>query len=270
MARLSAEDAALKVEVNPETRQMVLWCTGEAHLDVALDRLKSRYGVEVETGEVRIPLRETFTVPAQGLGRNVKQSGGHGEYGICRIKVEPLPSGAGLEFVDEIVGGVVPRQYIPSVEKGVRAQMESGGRTGFPLVDLRVTLYDGKSHSVDSSDMAFQKAGRLALRDAAEHGETAMLEPVDELSVLVDDAYVGAVMSDLAARRGRVVGTEPVAGGRTLIKAEVPELETVRYAVDLRSVGHGTGSFSRRYLRHEPLPPNLARRFREEAGTNGG
>ncbi|WP_017558390.1 elongation factor G-like protein EF-G2 [Nocardiopsis baichengensis] len=270
VARLSAEDAALKVEVNPETRQMVLWCTGEAHLDVALDRLKSRYGVEVETGEVRIPLRETFTVPAQGLGRNVKQSGGHGEYGICRIKVEPLPSGAGLEFVDEIVGGVVPRQYIPSVEKGVRAQMESGGRTGFPLVDLRVTLYDGKSHSVDSSDMAFQKAGRLALRDAAEHGETAMLEPVDELSVLVDDAYVGAVMSDLAARRGRVVGTEPVAGGRTLIKAEVPELETVRYAVDLRSVGHGTGSFSRRYLRHEPLPPDLARRFREEAGTNGG
>ncbi|RCV55922.1 elongation factor G-like protein EF-G2 [Marinitenerispora sediminis] len=264
VARLAAEDVTLRVEVNPETHQMVLWCMGEAHQDVALDRLANRYGVNVLTDEMRIPLRETFAVPAQGMGRNVKQSGGHGEYGICRIRVEPLPSGSGLEFVDQIVGGVVPRQYIPSVEKGVRAQMEHGVASGYPLVDIRVTLYDGKAHSVDSSDMAFQKAGRLALRDAAEHARVAMLEPVDELSVLVADAHMGAVMSDLSARRGRVVGSEPVPPGRTLIRAEVPQLEIVRYAIDLRSVSHGTGTFSRRYLRHEPLPEHLAKRHLAE------
>ncbi|CAM3683220.1 elongation factor G-like protein EF-G2 [Nocardiopsis rhodophaea] len=264
VSRLSQEDLTLRVEVNPETHQMVLWCTGEAHLDVALDRLRERYGVRVETDEVRIPLRETFAVPAQGMGRNVKQSGGHGEYGICKIEVEPLPSGSGLEFVDKIVGGVVPRQFIPSVEKGVRSQMEHGVKSGYPLVDIRVTLYDGKAHSVDSSDMAFQKAGRLALKNAAEHAKTSMLEPVDEVTVLVADEYMGAVMSDLSARRGRVIGTEAVENGRTLIRAEVPQLEITRYAIDLRSISHGTGSFNRRYLRHEPLPPQLAEKFREE------
>ncbi|GAB3208645.1 elongation factor G-like protein EF-G2 [Marinactinospora thermotolerans] len=261
VARLSSEDVTLRVEVNPETHQLVVWCMGEAHLDVALDRLAHRYGVEVETEEVRIPLRQTFTIPAQGMGRNVKQSGGHGEYGVCHIKVEPLPSGSGLEFVDEIVGGVVPRQYVPSVEKGVRAQMEQGVGPGYPVVDIRVTLYDGKAHSVDSSDMAFQKAGRLALRDAAEKGQVTLLEPVDELSVVVADAYMGAVMSDLSSRRGRVVGTESLPGGRTLIRAEVPQAEIARYAIDLRSVSHGTGTFSRRYLRHEALPRHLADRY---------
>ncbi|MFY7067512.1 elongation factor G-like protein EF-G2 [Nocardiopsis changdeensis] len=258
VARLVAEDPSLRVEVNPETHQMVLWTLGEAHLDAALDRLEHRYGVRVETGEVRVPLRTTFSCPAEGMGRNVKQSGGHGEFGICRIKVEPLESGAGLEFVDRIVGGVVPRQYIPSVEKGVRAQMADGVDAGYPLVDIRVTLYDGKAHSVDSSDMAFQKAARLALKDAAAAAELAMLEPVDSVEVEVDDELLGTVMSDLSARRGRVVGSEPAPGGRAVIRAEVPELEITRYAVELRSLSHGTGVFTRRYLRHEPLPPQVA------------
>ncbi|WP_150237864.1 elongation factor G-like protein EF-G2 [Nocardiopsis quinghaiensis] len=261
VARLVAEDPSLRVEVNPETRQMVLWSLGEAHLDAALDRLEHRYGVRVETGQVRVPLRETFAVPAQGMGRNVKQSGGHGEFGVCRIRVEPLEPGAGLEFVDEITGGVVPRQFVPSVEKGVRAQMVDGVDSGYPLVDIRVTLYDGKAHSVDSSDMAFQKAGRLALRDAASAGRLAVLEPVDEVSVEVDDTYLGAVMSDLSARRGRVVGTEAADGGRAVVHAEVPELEITRYAVELRSVSHGTGVFTRAYLRHEPLPRQVAHRL---------
>lgn len=261
ITRLTSEDVTLRVEVNPETHQMVLWCLGEAHLDLALDRLTSRYGVPVTTGEVLVPLRETFAAPARGLGRNVKQSGGHGEYGVCRIEVEPLPSGSGLEFVDRVVGGVVPRQYIPSVEKGVRAQMEQGVLAGYPVVDIRVTLYDGKAHSVDSSDMAFQKAGRLALRDAAEKTRVAVLEPVDLVSVLVPDEYTGTVMNDLSARRGRVVGSDPMPGGRVLVRAELPELELARYAVDLRSLSHGTGTFSRRYLRHEPLPPQLAKEF---------
>ncbi|GLU50364.1 elongation factor G-like protein EF-G2 [Nocardiopsis ansamitocini] len=269
LSRLTSEDSTLRVEVNPETHQMVLWCMGEAHLDLTLDRFSNRYGVAVETDAVRVPLRETFSVESRGLGRNVKQSGGHGEYGICRIKVEPLPSGAGVEFVDEIVGGVVPRQYVPSVEKGVRAQMELGVLSGYPMVDVRVTLYDGKAHSVDSSDMAFQKAGRLALKDAAESTRVCVLEPVDLVSVLVADDCMGAVMSDLSARRGRVVSSEPAPGGRILIKAEVPQLEIARYAVDLRSLSHGTGAFSRDYLRHEPLPTQLAHRYAEAAEGEG-
>jgi elongation factor G len=258
LGRLVAEDPTLRLENNPETRQLVLWCMGEAHADLLLDRLSSRYGVAVEKTDLRVALRETVGGKAQGLGRNVKQTGGHGEFGIAHIEVEPLPSGSGFEFVDKIVGGVVPRQFIPSVEKGVRAQLEQGVAAGYPMVDVRVTLYDGKAHSVDSSDMAFQKAGRAALKDAADKAKVLLLEPVDELSVLVDDDYVGAVMSDLSSRRGRVLGTEPVAGGRTLVKAEVPELELIRYAIDLRSMSHGTGSFTRTYLRYEPLPAHQA------------
>jgi elongation factor G len=258
LARLVAEDPTLRMEMNAETHQLVLWCMGEAHVDLLLDRLSARYGVAVETTPLRVPLRETVVGKAQGLGRNVKQTGGHGEFGIAHIRVEPLPSGSGFEFVDKIVGGVVPRQFIPSVEKGVRAQLEQGVMAGYPMVDIRVTLYDGKAHSVDSSDMAFQKAGKLALKDAADKAKVSLLEPVDELSVLVAEDYVGAVMSDLSSRRGRVLGTEAVPGGRTLVKAEVPELELTRYAIDLRSMSHGTGSFTRSYLRHEALPSHLA------------
>ncbi|HEY7143511.1 MAG TPA: elongation factor G-like protein EF-G2 [Streptosporangiaceae bacterium] len=268
LGRLVAEDPTLRLQMNAETRQLVLWCMGEAHADLLLDRLSSRYGVAVETTELRVALRETVASKAQGLGRNVKQTGGHGEFGICHLEVEPLPSGSGLEFVDKIVGGVVPRQFIPSVEKGVRAQMEQGVMAGYPMVDIRVTLFDGKAHSVDSSDMAFQKAGKQALRDAAERAKVNLLEPVDEVSVLVPDDYVGAVMSDLSSRRGRVLGTEPVAGGRTLVKSEIPELELTRYAIDLRSMSHGTGSFARSYLRYEPLPSHLADKLIAAAGDS--
>ena len=265
LARLVAEDPTMRLEMNAETHQLVLWCMGEAHADVLLDRLATRYGVAVMPVDLRVPLRETVAGKAQGLGRNVKQTGGHGEFGICHIEVEPLPDAAGFEFVDKIVGGVVPRQFIPSVEKGVRAQMEQGVLAGYPMTGVRVTLYDGKAHSVDSSDMAFQKAGRAALRAAAEKASPCLLEPVDEVSILVPDDYVGAVMSDLSGRRGRVLGTEPVGIGRTLIRAEVPELEITRYSIDLRSVSHGTGSFTRGYLRHEPLPSHLAAKVAAES-----
>ena len=265
LSRLVAEDPTLRLENNPETHQLVLWTMGEAHTDLLLDRLANRQGVAVETTDLRVPLRETIAGKGQGLGRNVKQSGGHGEYGICHIEVEPLEDSAGFEFVDKIVGGVVPRQFIPSVEKGVRWQMEQGVLAGYPMTGVRVTLYDGKAHSVDSSDMAFQKAGRLALRDAVDKAHPTLLEPVDEVSVLVPDDYVGAVMSDMSSRRGRVLGTEPVGVGRTLVKAEVPELEITRYAIDLRSLSQGTGSFTRQYRRHEPLPSHLASKFAAEA-----
>jgi elongation factor G len=207
---------------------------------------------------LRVPMRETFGAKVTARGRHVKQSGGHGQFGVCDIEIEPLPQGAGFEFVDKVFGGAVPRQFIPSVEKGVRAQMERGVAAGYPLVDLRVTLTDGKAHSVDSSDMAFQMAGALALKEAAKSGQILLLEPVDEVNVLVGDDYVGAVMSDLSGRRGRVTGTEPVGVGRTLVRAEVPEVEITRYAIDLRSLSHGTGTFTRQNLRYEPMPSQLA------------
>ena len=258
LGRLVAEDPTMRLENNPETHQLVLWCMGEAHADVLLDRLSSRYGVSVDTVSLRVPLRETVATSARGLGRNVKQTGGHGEFGICQIEVEPLPNERRLRVRRQDRRRRRPTAVHPSVEKGVRAQIEQGVLAGYPMTGVRVTLFDGKAHSVDSSDMAFQKAGRAALRDAAEKATPMLLEPVDEVSILVPDDYVGAVMSDLSGRRGRVIGSEPVGVGRTLIRAEVPELEITRYSIDLRSVSHGTGSFTRGYLRHEPLPSHLA------------
>ncbi|RJK96804.1 elongation factor G-like protein EF-G2 [Vallicoccus soli] len=263
LGRLVAEDPTLRLVADAETGQLVLWCMGEAHLDVLLERLRGRYGVGVTSEPLRVALRETFAGPAHGRGRHVKQSGGHGQFAVCEIDVEPLPEGSGFEFVDRVVGGAVPRQFIASVEKGVRAQMRKGVRAGYPVVDLRVTLVDGKAHSVDSSDMAFQTAGALALKDAAAGADVHLLEPFDEVSVLVADEYVGGVMSDLSSRRGRVTGTEPVGSGRSLVRADVPQLELTRYAVDLRSVSHGTGSFTRSYARHEPMPPGIAARVVE-------
>ncbi|MEU3516968.1 elongation factor G-like protein EF-G2 [Streptomyces sp. NPDC006654] len=264
LARLVAEDPTMRLEQNQDTHQVVLWCLGEAHADVALERLRSRYGVQVDVVPHRVSLRETFAGKAAGRGRHVKQSGGHGQFAICEIEVEPLPGGSGIEFVDKVVGGAVPRQFIPSVEKGVRAQAAKGVAAGYPLVDVRVTLLDGKAHSVDSSDAAFQTAGALALREAAADAKIHLLEPVAEVSVLVGDDYVGAVMSDLSGRRGRVLGTEQTSGGRTLVKAEVPEFEIGRYAVDLRSLSHGTARFSRSYARHEAMPPQVAEKIREQ------
>ena len=258
LQRLAAEDPTLRIEHNAETHQIVLWCMGEAHADVALDRLGNRYGATVDQVELRISLRETFAGNAKGHGRHVKQSGGHGQFAVCDIEVEPLPQGSGLEFVDKVVGGAVPRQFIPSVEKGVRAQMERGVAHGYPVVDIKVTLTDGKSHSVDSSDMAFQTAGALALRDAAEGTRISLLEPVDEVAVLVPDDLVGTVMSDLSGRRGRVLGSEPVGDDRTLVRAEVPQVEIGRYAIDLRSFSHGAASFTRSFARYEPMPDNVA------------
>jgi elongation factor G len=229
---------------------------GEAHSDVVLERLRSG-GVELDTEPVKVALRETFAAASKGHGRHVKQSGGHGQYAVCDIEVEPLPRGSGFEFLDRVVGGAVPNNYIPSVEKGVRAQMERGIVAGYPVVDLRVTLFDGKAHSVDSSDAAFQTAGSLALKEAAEKGQVNLLEPVDEIEIRVPDAFVGAVMSDMSGRRGRVLGTESE-NEKTVVRAEVPATELVRYAVELRAMTSGTGAFRRSFARYEPMPAHLA------------
>lgn len=259
LSRLAAEDPSLRIENNAETHQLVLWCMGESHAEVTLERLTDRYSVNVDQEPFVVSLRETFAGPAKGLGRHVKQSGGHGQYAVCQIEVEPLPEGAGFEFVDKVVGGAVPRQFIPSVEKGVRAQMERGCRLGHPMVDLRVTLVDGKAHSVDSSDMAFQTAGALALREAAASTTVTMLEPYDTVSVVVPDEMVGPVMSDLSSRRARLLGTDKVGEDRTQVLAEVPQTELVRYSVDLRSSTHGAGVFTRTFAHYEPMPEEVAR-----------
>jgi len=264
LARLVAGDPTLRLERNPDTHQLVLWCMGESHADVVLERLRAG-GVELDTEPVKVSLRETFASSSRGHGRHVKQSGGHGQYAVCDIEVEPLPRGSGFEFHDKVVGGAVPHNYIPSVEKGVRAQLERGIFAGYPVVDLKVTLVDGKAHSVDSSDAAFQTAGALALREAAEAGQVTLLEPVDEIVVRVPDGYVGAVMSDLSGRRGRPLGTEADEDGEhSLVRAEVPATELVRYAVELRALSSGAGTFSRTYARHEPMPTHLADAVRKE------
>ncbi|HEY7271745.1 MAG TPA: elongation factor G-like protein EF-G2 [Actinoplanes sp.] len=268
LGRLVAGDPTLRLERNPATHQLVLWCMGESHADVVLDRLRSG-GVELDTEPVKVSLLETFGAPARGHGRHVKQSGGHGQYAVCDIQVEPLPRGGGFEFLDKVVGGAVPHNYIPSVEKGVRAQLDRGIVAGYPVVDLKVTLVDGKAHSVDSSDAAFQTAGALALREAAEQGQMTLLEPIDEVVVRVPEAYVGAVMSDLSGRRGRPLGTEnEETGNYSLIRAEVPATELVRYAVELRAITSGAASFSRTYARHEPMPTHLADAVKKEAAAS--
>ena len=258
LTRLTAGDPTLRLERNPETHQLVLWCMGEAHADVILDKLRSQ-GVELDVVPVAVALRETFAIPAEGLGRHVKQSGGHGQYAVCKIQVEPLSHGGGFEFVDKIVGGAIPGAFVSSVEKGVRTQMARGLSGEFPVVDLRVTLVDGKAHSVDSSDAAFQTAGALALREAAKASRTQLLEPVHEVAIMVPDEHVGTIMSDLSGRRGHVTGTESVPGERTVVRAEVPETALTRYAIDLRAMTAGTGQFSRTFLRYEPMPDHEAR-----------
>ncbi|UOX92188.1 elongation factor G-like protein EF-G2 [Amycolatopsis sp. FBCC-B4732] len=257
LSRLVAGDPTLRLDRNAETAQLVLWCMGEAHADVVLSRLRAG-GADVDTEPVRVSLRATFAKPAKGHGRHVKQSGGHGQFAVCDIEVEPLPRGGGFQFVDKVVGGSVPHQFIPSVEKGVRAQLQRGLADGHPVVDVKVTLVDGKAHSVDSSDAAFQTAGALALREAAANGHITMLEPLEEVAIRLPDEHLGTVLGDLSSRRGRVLGTEAGDGGRTVIRAEVPATELLRYLIDLRSMTSGTASFTRRHARFEPMPEGMA------------
>ncbi len=251
--RLIASDLTLRLDRDTETHQLVLWCMGEAHADVALQRLREG-GAEIETEPVRVAFRQTFAQAAKGHGKHVKQSGGHGQYAVCDIEVEPLPRGSGIEFLDKVVGGAVPRQFIPSVEKGVRAQAEKGLVEGQPLVDLRVTLVDGKAHSVDSSDAAFQTAGSMALKAAADQAGLTTLEPVDEVAVRLPDEHLGAILGDLSSRRGKVVGTEPEDAGWTVVRAHVPASELVRYSVNVRSLSSGSATFTRNFSSYEPTP----------------
>lgn len=256
--RLVVEDTTVRLDRPKDTDQLILWTMGQAHTDLLLNRLNERYGVRVTSEPVKVALRETFIAPVTAHGRHVKQSGGHGQYAVCDLKIEPGERGSGFEFFDKVVGGAVPRQFIPSVEKGIRNQLEKGTITGYPMIDIKVTLYDGKAHSVDSSDMAFQMAGAHAVKDAADEKTVALLEPLDRVVVTVGEEYLGQVMTDLSNRRGQVTGTDADTEHHVIVSALVPQSELSRYAIDLRGIAHGSGEFTREFHGYDLLPPNQA------------
>jgi elongation factor G len=255
--RLQDEDPVLVVRRDDETHQTLLGGSGETHLAIVTERLARKFGVEVETETVVVPYRETVTGTSEAEGKHKKQSGGHGQFGVANIRMKPLERGGGFEFVDSIVGGAIPRQFIPAVQKGIEEAMAAGGVHGWPVVDVSVTLFDGKFHSVDSSEMSFKMAGSLAFREALDKAQPVLLEPVSKVEVVVPLAYQGDVMGDLNSRRGRVQGTETGEAGESIITALVPTSEILRYSIDLRSMTGGRGRFHAGHSHYDPLPSHL-------------
>jgi elongation factor G len=265
--RLQEEDPTLVVRRDDETHQTVLSGTGEAHIGIAMERLQRKFGVAIEYEDLVIPYRETVTTTAEAEGKYKKQTGGHGQFGVASLRIEPMERGTGFEFVDNIVGGVIPRQYIPAVQKGAEEAMSDGGHFGWPVVDVRATCFDGKHHPVDSSEMSFKMAGALAVREALAKAGPVMLEPLSVLEVTVPNAYQGDVLGDLNSRRGRVQGTETGQPGESVIIALVPTAELVRYAIDLRSLTGGRGRFKARHDRYEIMPQNLWDKVKRERAS---
>jgi elongation factor G len=258
LQRLCEEDRGLSVSRIDETHQTVLGVQGEVHLAVVIERLARRFSVSVEREDVQIPYRETITKAAQAEGRHKKQSGGHGQFGVCHLRIEPLPRGEGFAFHDEVVGGAIPRQYIPAVEKGVQEAMAQGGILGYPVVDVAVTVDDGKFHPVDSSEMSFKMAGSLAFRQALAEAAPVLLEPVSKLFVTVPSDLQGEVLGDLHSRRARIQGTEAAADGFQMVIAYVPTVELARYAVDLRAITGGRAKFRAEHDHYDVVPDHLA------------
>ena len=255
--RLVEEDPALRVERDDETHQTLLRGVGDAHLALALERLETQHGVGVETEEVAIAYRETIGRRAEAEGRHKKQTGGHGQFAVCTLVVEPLPPRGGFEFASKVVGGAISKGHIPAVQKGVEEALAHGGPLGHPVVDVKVTVTDGKEHAVDSSEVAFRAAARLAVREALARAEPSLLEPVARVTVTVPVDGQGDVMGDLSARRGRIEGTEPGDEGEQVITAAVPEAELRRYPVELRSLTGGRGRVHVEPGSYEPVPDHL-------------
>ena len=265
--RLLDEDPALRLERNSETKQTLLWGIGETHLSIALERLHRKLGVEVDTEDVKVAYRETITGTAEAEGKYKKQTGGHGQFGVAFIRVEPRERGEGFEFSDEIVGGAIPRQFIPAVEKGIVEAMENGGVYGYPVVDVKVTCYDGKYHSVDSSEMSFKMAGSLGFKEAMANAHPILLEPISELVVTAPEHSQGDLMGDLNSKRGRIQGSGAVGHGEMEIVAQVPTSEVLRYAIDLRSITAGRGRFEITHSHYDPVPAHLVDRIAKQRET---
>jgi elongation factor G len=257
IGKLTNEDPTLRVNTDPETGQTILAGMGELHLEIIVDRLKREFNVEANVGRPQVAYRETIRAAAEGEGRFVRQSGGRGQYGHVKIRIEPLEAGSGFEFVNAIVGGAIPKEYIGPTENGIKEALEGGILAGYPMSDLKVTLYDGSFHEVDSSEMAFKIAGSMAIKEVASKAKPVLLEPVMRVEVVVPDDYMGAVNGDLISRRGRLEGSE-ILGGTHVIKAMVPLSEMFGYATDLRSRTQGRGSFTMHFGQYEEAPRNVS------------
>jgi elongation factor G len=265
LARLAEEDPTFHVRRDAELKQTVISGMGESHLEIMADRLRRKFSVDVVLHPPRVPYRETIRGKAKAQGRYVKQTGGRGQYGVCFLELEPTGRGGGFEFVDKIFGAAIPNQFIPSVEKGVRKTLEEGVLAGYPVVDVRVTLFDGKYHDVDSSDIAFQIAGSMAFKEAATQAGLVLLEPIVDLKVTVPEEQMGDVIGDLNAKRGRIMGMDPQGNGTTVVNAKVPQAEILRYASDLRSMTGGRGTFEAAFSHYEEVPAHVTEKVVAEA-----
>jgi elongation factor G len=269
LRRLQEEDPTIDLHRDEQTGEQIVAGLSQVHVEVIVERLKSRFGAEVNLKQPRVPYQETIRKPAKAHGRHKKQTGGRGQFGDVHIEIEPLgiddPASPGFEFVDAIKGGVVPSGFIPAVEKGVLEAMQEGVVAGYPVKGVRVRLYDGSYHTVDSSEMAFKLAGSLAMKQAMEQAAAVLLEPIMQITVTAPEDAVGDVIGDLNSRRGRPLGMEPVGAGMTEVKAEVPMAEMLSYAPDLRSITGGQGEFTMEFLRYEEVPAHLAGKVVQEA-----
>jgi elongation factor G len=264
LRRLQEEDPTIDLHRDPQTGEQIVAGLSQVHVEVIVERLKSRFGAEVTLKPPRVPYQETIRKPAKAHGRHKKQTGGRGQFGDCHIEIEPLADSE-FEFIDAIKGGVIPSGFIPAVEKGVQEAMEEGTVAGYPVKGVRVRLYDGSYHTVDSSEMAFKVAGSLAMKQALEQASAVLLEPIMLVTVNAPEDTVGDVIGDLNSRRGRPLGMEPVGAGMTEIKAEVPMAEMLSYAPDLRSITGGQGEFTMEFERYEEVPAHLAAKVVDEA-----
>ncbi len=267
--KLMEEDAMLRFFRDPQTKEFLIAGTGQQHIEVTVSKLKKRYHTEVVLKAPKVPYRETIRGKADVQGRHKKQTGGHGQYGDCKIKMEPLPRGGEFEFVNDIFGGAIPRNYIPAVEKGIVEAAARGYLAGFPVVDFRVILYDGSYHDVDSNELSFKTAGRIAFRKAMEAAKPTLLEPVMQVEITVPDDFAGSIMGDLNSRRGRIQGMDNKAGN-TVVKAEVPMAEMLTYGVDLTSMTQGRGSFNMEMNHYEVVPAQLQEKIIEKAKAERG
>ncbi|MCD5390302.1 elongation factor G [candidate division NPL-UPA2 bacterium] len=264
LAKIQGEDPTFEMRMDHELGQTIISGMGELHLEIIIDELRDKFGVEVDVKKSKVAYRETIRSSTKAQGKYKRQSGGRGQYGDAWLEVEPLPRGEDFEFVNKIVGGAIPAKYIPAVEKGVKEAMQKGILAGYPVTDVRVTLYDGTFHEVDSSDLAFHIAGSLAFKKAVSEAKPVLLEPIIEVEVIVPDEYLGDITGDLNSRRGRIMGIE-VRGGRQFIKAQVPLAEMDRYSTELRSKTKGTGAHTMKFSHYEEVPQKVSERIIAEA-----